>query len=327
MHRDQRGLTLVELMVGLALGLVVVAALLLLFANASSNGQNLARAGTQIENGRYVSELLREDLRLAGFFGETAVGGAIYEDPDPCATTPTGWNGMPFTLPAPVQGYGPADALACLADRQPDTSAIVVRRLGIGVVDPATLLPGNTQYHVQYSYCIDDISTPRLLFDTDPSKLTLRNRACTGPNRVRPYVSRIYYIARCNRCEGGGDGVPTLKRVDLVGNTLVTTALADGIEHLRFEYGFDLDDNGSADTYLDTPGATGPSAAWSNVMTVKVHFISRSLDKAVGAQLATDQTFQLGGTAPLTTAADSYTRRAYSSVIRLVNPSSARELQ
>ena len=44
----QRGLTLIELMVGLALGLVVTAALLLLFANASSNGQNLARSSLQI---------------------------------------------------------------------------------------------------------------------------------------------------------------------------------------------------------------------------------------------------------------------------------------
>lgn len=328
-QRRQRGLTLVELMVGLALGLVVVAALLLLFANASSNGQNLARAGMQIENGRYVSELLREDLRLAGFFGETAIGGAVYEDPDPCSTTPTGWSGSPFTLPSPVQGHTPAQALSCLTDRLPGTAAITVRRLGIDSIDPATIVAGGTQYYVQYSYCIDDISTPRLLFDTDPTQLTLRNRACNSPNRVRPYVSRIYYIARCNRCDGdgGGDGIPTLKRVDLVGQSLVTTPLAEGIEQLRVEYGFDEDANGSADTYLETLGATGPTAAWANVMTLKVHFISRSLEKAVGAQLATDQTFQLGGTAALTTAADGYTRRAYSSVIRLINPSSAREFQ
>lgn len=326
-RRRQLGLTLIELMVGLTLGLIISAALLLLLANASTNGQNLARSGMQIENGRYVTELLREDLRMAGFFGETSVGGAVYEDPDPCSTAPTGWQGLPYTLPSPVRGYLPSDALTCVTDRKPDTDAIAVRRLGIDTVDVATVASGNTQYYVQYSFCVDDVSTPRLLFGTDPAGLTLRNRACTGVNRVRPYVSRIYYVASCNRCGADADGIPTLKRVDLVGKQLVTTALAEGIETLRFEYGFDTDNNGSADAYLDTLAPTGPAASWANVMAVKAHFVTRSLDKTVGAQLATSQQFQLGGTQVVNTVADGYTRRAYSSAIRLVNPSGARELQ
>ena len=65
--RRQRGLTLVELMVGLALGMAVIAGLLVVLANASTNGQNLNRVSVQVETGRYVSELLTEDLRLAGF--------------------------------------------------------------------------------------------------------------------------------------------------------------------------------------------------------------------------------------------------------------------
>src|SRR5678816_1065669 len=89
--RRQRGVTLVELMVGLTLGLVVSASMLMLFANASAHGQDVARAGMQIENGRYVSEMLREDVRLAGFYGETSVAGALYTQPDPCSVAPTGW--------------------------------------------------------------------------------------------------------------------------------------------------------------------------------------------------------------------------------------------
>ena len=73
---------------------------------------------------------------------------------------------------------------------------------------------------------------------------------------------------------------------------------------------------------------TGPTALWSNVVALKVHLVIRSLDKATGANLATDQQFQLGGTPVLeNVAADGYTRRAYSSAIRLVNPSSVREVQ
>jgi type IV pilus assembly protein PilW len=325
--RAQRGLTLVELMVGLALGLVVISSLLLVLAHASMRGQELARTSVQIENARYVAEVFREDLRMAGFFGETSVAGAIYTQPDPCSTAPIGWNGAPLTLPAPVQGYTAADALGCLADRKAGTDAVVVRHVAVDSLDPAMIPGGNAQYYVQYSYCVADVASPRLLFSTDRTAFTLRNRACTGVNLVRAYVSRIYYVADCNHCGAGGDTTPTLKRVDLVGNTLITTPLAEGIEMLRFEYGFDVDGDGAPDSYLTTLGALGPTSAWSNVVSLKVHFITRSLDKAISDNVATAQDFQLGGLGVVSTPYDGYTRKAYSSAIRLVNPSAVRETQ
>jgi type IV pilus assembly protein PilW len=208
--RPQRGFTLIELMVGLTLGLVVITALLLLFANASSRGQDLARTSIQIENGRYVAELLREDLRLAGFFGETSIAGATYSQPDPCSTAPTGWNGTVLGLPTPIQGYGPTDVLACLANRKAGTDAIAIRRLDVQTVNPGALAAGNAQHYVQYSFCMTDMTSPRLVFGTDPAVFTLRNRACNAVNTIRAYVSRIYYIADCNRCGVGGDTLPTL---------------------------------------------------------------------------------------------------------------------
>ena len=188
---------------------------------------------------------MREDVRLAGFYGETSVAGALYTQPDPCSIAPAGWGGTPLTLPTAVQGYTPADALACLDHRKAGTDALAVRRVGITAIDPATIVAGNTQFYVQYSFCVLDVATPRLIFSNDRAALTLRNRACTGVNVARPYVSRIYYVAECNVCAGAGDGVPTLKRVDLVGTQLTTTALAEGIDALRVEYGFDVDGDGS----------------------------------------------------------------------------------
>jgi type IV pilus assembly protein PilW len=324
--RTQRGLTLIELMVGLTLGLIVITALLLVLAHASTRGQELQRTSIQIENGRYVAELFREDLRMAGFYGETSVAGALYTQPDPCLTAPIGWSGLPvFTLPAPVQGYGAADVLPCLANRRAGTDAIVIRRVGVDAIDPATIPGGNTQYYVQYSYCVGNPSAPRLKFDTDASAFTLQNRACTSPNLVRAYTPRIYYVADCNHC--GSDTTPTLKRVDLVGNQLVTTPLAEGIEALRFEYGFDIDGDGSPDTYLTALGAAGPTSAWSNVVALKAHFITRSLDKVTVDNIAAAQDFQFGGIGVVSTPNDGYTRKAYSSAIRLVNPSGARESQ
>ena len=325
----QHGLTLVELMVGLALGLVVTAALLVLFANASAHGQDVARTAMMVENGRYVGELLREDLRVAGFYGETTVRGAAYDDPDPCNTAAAGsFVGVPFTLPAPVHGYGAGDVLGCLPNRRAGTDALALRRLGIATIDPTTIAGGNTQRYVQYSFCIDDVASPHLVFDTSRSAFTLRNRACAAPNVARAYVARAYFVADCNNCGAGGDSMPTLKRVDLVGNQLVVTPLAEGIDSLRFEYGFDVDNDGSPDVWLTAPGVAGPTSQWENVMALKVHYIVRSLEKTPGsAATAASQVFVLGGTAPITTPADGYVRKAYSQVVRLENPSGAREVQ
>lgn len=323
----QRGVTLIELMVGLTLGLIIATALLLLFANASSAGLNLQRSAVQIDNGRYAAELFRDDLRLAGFYGEIATLAAVASDPDPCSTAPTGFSATPLTLPAAVHGYAGTQNLSCLSNRKPGTAAIAVRRLDINTSLPLAISP-TSQLYVQNSFCTSDPPATPLIAATAASaaSFTLMNRACSVPNTVRAYVSRIYFVATCNQCAGGGDGMPTLKRLDLLDGQLVETPLVEGIEDLRFEYGFDIDGNGTTDTYLTQLGATGPTADWSNVMTVKVYFVSRSLDKASGSSgLATAQTFDFGNAGTLTTAADGYVRQAYGNTIRLINPSSVRE--
>jgi len=324
--RRQGGFSLVELMIGLTLGLFVTSGLLVLFANASTSGHNLHRSGVQLDNGRYAAELLRDDIRLAGFYGEIGTAAALTSDPDPCSTAPVAFAALPPTLPAAVHGYTGAEPLACLANRRPNTAAIAIRRLDIDAVLPTAVGPG-PQLYVQYSFCESDTLAPSLLFDNDVTQFVLRDRSCTAANRIRAFVSRIYFIAACNRCTGEGDGIPTLKRVELLNGQLVETALVEGIEDMRFEYGFDVDGNGTPDTYLTQAGGLGPTADWANVMAVKLHFISRSLDRATGsASLATEQTFDFGGAGVVTAAHDGYVRRGHGNTIRLMNPSGSREL-
>lgn len=328
----QRGLTLVELMVGLALGLIITAGLLLVFANASTTSRNLDRASQQIETGRYVSELLSEDLRMAGFYGEVQLASATYSQPDPCSTTPnpvgsSNWLADPLTLPAAVRGYRGADALACLSNRRAGTDAIAMRRVSSETTLPAAVPVGNTQHYVQYSYCETDPAMTRLIFGTDAAGFTLRNRGCTAANGLRSYVSRVYFVAACNQCGSGGDTIPTLKRMELVGNQIVETPLAEGVETMRIEYGFDTDADGAPNTYLLTVDGAVPGAVWENVVAIKLHYVTRSIEKASDSSLATSQSFTLGGTGAYVAAADGYTRRAYTTVIRLTNPSSVREIQ
>lgn len=323
----QAGLTLIELMVGLTLGMIVSLALLQLFAQSTVDGQNVHRASIDIENGRYAAELLRDDLQLAGYYGELPLQSAGFVVPDPCATdaATAGFAASPLAVPTPVRGYGAAEVLGCLAsrDRLAGTDALAVRRVAVAAVAPATLGGGNTAFHLQTSFCVDDPPATPMVFSRRSADLVLRNRACAGVNEARAYVARLYFVASCNVC--GSDTVPTLKRLDLVGNQLVETPLVEGIESLRIEYGFDLDGNGSADEYRTQAAAAGAASQWQNVMSLKLHYIVRSTTRAPGA-IAGAQAFELGGAGTVQTPDDGFVRRAYSQTVRLINPSGAREL-
>lgn len=323
-HRRARGLTLVELMIGLSLGMAISVAALRLFADASASGRNLQRASMHIENGRYAVETLREDMELAGFFGEIPVVGAAYTTPDPCETEPSGFAAEPLALPTPVQGLDASETVACLSARQPGTDAVLVRRLDIDLLDPTTLPAGGAQTHLQLSFCDTD-APPGLVAARDPAAFTLRNRACSAPNGVRAYVSRIYFVAACSRCGPGGDQTPTLKRLDLVGRSHVETAIAQGVETLRVEYGFDTDGDGAADVYRTGTAPSGPESLWENVVALKLHAVVRSPEPVSGGRAAMPQSFQLGGIGALQTPGDGYVRRLYTTTVRLENPSAARE--
>ena len=68
--RAPRGFTLIELMVGITLGLIVLAVVTLAFVNVSSNRRDMERTGRQIENGRFAMQLLADDIVNTGYFGE-----------------------------------------------------------------------------------------------------------------------------------------------------------------------------------------------------------------------------------------------------------------
>src|SRR5687767_8053780 len=66
----QRGLSLIELMVSVVIGLLILAALTTLFVTQSQTRLELDKQNRMIDNGRYALDLLSENLRMAGFYGE-----------------------------------------------------------------------------------------------------------------------------------------------------------------------------------------------------------------------------------------------------------------
>src|SRR5688572_32219281 len=68
-RRAQQGLSLLELMIALTIGLGLLAGLTSVFVNSSRSHTELARASQQIENGRFAIQTLQEDIWHAGYYG------------------------------------------------------------------------------------------------------------------------------------------------------------------------------------------------------------------------------------------------------------------
>lgn len=65
----QRGVSMIELMISMAIGLVIMLAVFMLFSRISFSARNTDDAGRAMENGHFAMRLIGEDLRMAGFIG------------------------------------------------------------------------------------------------------------------------------------------------------------------------------------------------------------------------------------------------------------------
>src|SRR5438132_3900300 len=131
-RRREAGLSLIELMIAISIGLFLLLGLVAVFANSNRTYIDLSRASQQIENGRFAVQLLADDVSLAGFYGRYAlqlpVPGAL---PDPCETATMAT--LRTAAAMPIQGYNaPASSpiIACLpvANHVGGTDILVVRR-------------------------------------------------------------------------------------------------------------------------------------------------------------------------------------------------------
>jgi type IV pilus assembly protein PilW len=191
--------------------------------------------------------------------------------------------------------------------------------------DPTPPASADDSAYMQISKC--DLETPNIqnlgVVSSVPKHFILHNIDCVTFADVKRYVSRTYYVATCDRC--GIDTIPTLKRADLMGNSIVVTPVADGVENLQIEYGIDANGDGTPDRYLEYPDATIAPAygAWQNVMAVRVYLLVRSTD--ADSRYAQTMRFNLGPAGYVSTPADGYRRELLTSVVRPMGPAGQRE--
>lgn len=271
----QAGLSLVELMIGVALGLVIVGALIGFFVSTSRNNRELAQVNRQIEAGRFAIQLLENDIVHAGFWGSyvpqfddlsyrtapTDVPNAI---PEVClawnvnSSPPVPWppQYQVNMLGIPVQAYDgvPAGcATSFLPDRQANTDVLLVRHGATCEFGEAGCASGSLYF--QASQCNKELTADpprRFVMDTDAASFVLRQKGCRIVDNVsegaalaprRRVVSHVYYVR--DYANFAGDGIPTLMRLELGLSAngkvefLAPEALVEGIQGFSVELGID----------------------------------------------------------------------------------------
>ena len=275
----ERGLSLIELMVSLTLGLFLIAGMLTLLARNSNTRAELDKAGRQIENGRYAAQRLTEDLHNAGFYGE------FYGLPTPgTAAFPASLPGLcnvAYTTTAfkearafPVQGItavaagtiptcinagnvvtGAFSSLLAVRFVSPATTLPTPANAALGAMDwapnatAATTALGTLNSTVLYAQSnIDDLvfattSDAAANFATLKVSFGAATTLINAP--VYRYITRIYCLSPCNRPSSG----------------TVCTAAADGGSPIPTLKMIELISTGTAAVYSDPiPVAEGIEA-------------------------------------------------------------------
>ncbi len=252
MRCSQTGLSMIELMIAITLGLMIAAGLAVLFANASSSQHELRRTAQQIENGRYAMDVLIQDLQLAGFLGEYRANVSATALPDPCLFD---IGSLTAAIRTPIQGYAagtltaqpvlPASCATWLpaANLSPGSDILVVRRADTQLVPIGTTTTAGNKYFQSSSHAFEvqdgggmtsctskadgsaTAVTRRCQF---PASTDICSADCTAGISTAGYLRalrvHVYFVAPCNRPSAGttctassdnGRPIPTLKRLEL----------------------------------------------------------------------------------------------------------------
>lgn len=278
----ESGLSLVELMVAMTLGIFLVGAVASLFVASKRSYTETERFARLGENGRFALQRLSDDLRLAGFFGEVPATeirrddglGAISGDcSSPGGALDTG------NYIAVVRASNAGTALGCITDAVPGTDVIVVKS-----ARPFPLSDGDRDDETDDDGSIDTPAAP------DGEHLYILSNTVTGllfeggdtldSNEVPPgataweYRTQIFYARAAL--------VPQLSRKvvrwDGTGFAVATEDLLEGVEWLKVMVGQDSDDDGVADGFTPSTGTID----WSRAPALQLYVLLRSPDIEAG---------------------------------------------
>lgn len=307
----QRGLSLVELMIGMALGLIVTAGIVYIYLGSRQSYKmqdNMARIQ---ENGRYAMEILSRDIRMAGYQGCSTATFTNTINRQDAALDNYAWD---FTRSA-IEGYnatgsGTWSSVTSGSNTGGTEVTVNVSNIDTQVVSGTDVISLRTTEDLD----IDIVGQPtdnNCSGTTADLKVTSNTVLSDGMIVMATNCSNaaVFQITNFNSnqnvvhntgtgtpgnstkdmgaCFVGGEivavsarsyyirnnpaGIPALYRKVAKGDPV---ELVDGIQDMQIQYGVDSDGNGSIDQYVVAGSASlDQSAEWKNVRSVRVSLL------------------------------------------------------
>ena len=321
--QSQLGITLIELMIALVIGLLATGAMLKVYVDSSRLyrfNEGLARIQ---ENGRFGLEFIRRDARMAGFWGcyhgadltnrisPGSTGYISYESNDITGTNNDGLNSSDS-----IAFSGAGNSVATVSSNMTSAdSAIPISSTGIFELGEALLISDcETADIFQLTSIGGSAPSLTLIHGTEGNTSVELSKAYAAG-------SRLYRVQQITFCiaEGANPAQPSLRQ--LVNPTSGQTCqdhgdeLVEGIENMQVLFGedTDADGDGTANRYLSF-GAS--DLDMDRVVSVRISLLARSLNN----NLTTEPSpYFFNGSKSTPPSDDKYLRKVFTTTITLRN--------
>ncbi|HEX7048561.1 MAG TPA: PilW family protein [Gammaproteobacteria bacterium] len=309
--RRQRGMTLVEVLIASTIGVFLIGGAMSVFITASNSRHVNDDVARMQENARYAMSTIKPDLRLAGYWGLTAVVGLLNGHkgsitPIPAAQAPANDCAASWFIDLANEVEASNDvnpyAATCLPATEylAGTDVLVVRHAD---PDPApALVPGQIYIRADANNGVvfEGSAPPAAGF----SAFAQDHRLVTHAYYIRPYAF------------AEGDNIPSLYRLSL-GNAGGATVITDeevipGIEDLQVQFGIDTNGDGSINQYVNADSA---AIAGAEILATRIWIMARTLNPEFGFTDNATYTYASKSVTP----ADNFRRLLMSSTIQLRN--------
>lgn len=302
------GVSLVELMISVALGLFLSLATVDVALKVWRVNRQIELTSEVLENGRYLVQLLSRQLSLAGFYGWLKLPPAM-SNKVPSLCTGIVMTDLIKALSFPIDGIDNAtkDQKICSGDRLlRGTDVLVIRRASTKGVYSIIGLKGRQHYLQADGYSFV------LALGANKKSFTLTQKDKFTPAPIREYRQIIYYVS--------DDHVFKRRRL-LNGKYTSAEPLVEGVDDFQVEYGLDRSGDGMVNSEGASPGYVElPVSAqeWGAVVAIKYYFLLRSTDSTPIIQGIKHYTY--AGKINVSFD-DDRIRRLFTGVVQLVNVS------
>lgn len=314
---QQRGLSLVELMIAMVLALVLTSAVISVFANNRHSFNQDENAQQMQDDARHALRELTFDLAMAGHYADLLVPGSVTADAGLTLSSDCGPAASPEWMYQTIQA-GTGDSLsvvaldnATAAEAAANFTCIAADEFlaGTDVVSIKRVAGARAGVRTNGRVYLRTNGTVGLLYKEPVVAPTINVPAPSADWEYRPSV---YYVR--NFAYDAGDGIPTLCKKTLQGASpgMATECLAAGIEDMQIEYGIDATGDGFANLYIPSPTI----AELQNVVSTRVSLLARTTE--IDTRYENETTYALSN-APDYSPDDSFHRRVVSTTVSIQN--------